>query len=243
MADEETAKRLPYVAFDGVLSEVDRMDRGGIPDRFDRKYLADKADGTQFQYRQGFRDLGLTTDEDHPTPLLATLVDANQTDRRELLGKIMSDRYPELTGLPPDASMDDFFTVLIEQYGVNSDQQRRKMLTFFVKAADYAGLPISPGIRPTKARTGPRKPRRSGRTGAPAKRSRKTTARTPATHPDQGEQTANAMGAQRHDISLGDVGSVSVVMDAARWWELPDNQVIKLRNLIKAIEAFGDSGS
>jgi hypothetical protein len=236
MTDEETTKRLPYVAFDGVLSQVDRMAGAGIPEKFDKNYLSAKADGTQFQYRQAFRYLGLTTTEDRPTPLLADLVNANLNDRRELLGKIISEQYPELTGLPPDASMEAFFWVLSEEYGVTSDQQRRKMLTFFVKAADYAGLAISPAIRPTKARTGTRKPRGSRQTSR-ASRPARAVAPTPSTDADQSGQ------AERHDISLGDAGSVSVTVNVARWWDLSEDQFTKLRKLIKDIEALGDSGS
>jgi len=231
MSDEETGKRVPFVAFNGVLSEIDRMGDGGIPDKFDKKYLADKADGTQFQYRQAFRYLGLTTTEDRPTQLLEDMVTANQTDRRGLLGKIMSDRYPELTGLPPDASKNDFFAVLEGQYGVASDVQRRKMLTFFVAAADYAELPISPGIRPTKARTGSRKSGVSRGAGTSASRSANVTPRALDDRP-----------AERREISLGDAGSVSIDVNV-RWLDLSEDQFTKLRKLIKDIEALGDSGT
>jgi hypothetical protein len=243
MITEEIIKRVPYVAFPGTLALIDRMGGEGIPTKIDRAYLAGMADGTQFQYRQAFRYLGLTSHEDRPTALLTELVRANPTDRRELLGKIMSERYPELTGLPLDASKDDFFAVLEEQYGVTSDVQRRKMLTFFVASADYAEFPISPDIRPTKARTGPRKPRGKRRTSAPTGRRTKAASRTPATSTDQGGQGANVMATQQHDISLGNAGSVSVVVSVDRWWELSENQLIQLRNLIKATEALRDSGS
>jgi hypothetical protein len=226
MADQETVKPLPAVAFLGVLAQLDRMRDHGIPERVDKRYLDGMADGTQFQYRQALRYLGLTTNDDRPTPLLSELVGADQADRHELLGKIMSTRYPELTGLSLEASKDDFFAVL-QDYGVTSDIQRRKMLTFFVAAADYAGLQISPHIRPTKARTGPRKPKGSPQTETSAGRPPKTTVHAP----------------EVHDISLGDAGSVSVIVNVVRWWDLSDDQFTKLRKLIKDIEALGDSGT
>lgn len=156
MADEETVKPPPAVACRGVLDLTDRMRNDGIPDRIDKRYLADMADGTQFQYRQSFRSLGLTTDDDRPTTLLEDLVNAGPADRPELFGMILSDRYPDLTGLSPEATKDDFFGVLRDHYRVASDMQRRKMLTFFVHAADYAKLQISPNLQPTRPGPGPR---------------------------------------------------------------------------------------
>jgi hypothetical protein len=227
MADEETVKKPPpYVACPVVLSLVDRMGNEGIPAKFDKNYLADMAVGTQFQYRQAFRHLGLTTNDDEPTALLSDLVRANAADRRELFGKIMSTRWPDLTGLPPHATRDNFFAVLRDRYGVTSDVQRRKMLTFFVTAVDYAGLQISPDIRPAKVGTGRRKPGESPQTDTP------------------GQQPKTAVHVPEvHEISLGDAGSVSVIVNIGRVWDLSEDQFTKLRKLIKEIEALGDSGS
>jgi len=230
MADEETRKPPPYVAAPRFMSEITRMGDEGVPDKINKRYLADMAVGTAFQYRMAFRSLGLTTDDDRPTSLLTELAEASPDDRPELFGMIMSDRYPDLTGLPLDASKDDFSRVLKDGYGVESDVQRRKMLTFFVAAADYAGLQISPHIRPTKARPGPRKPRAGRRTSARASRPAKATARIPDDGP-----------AERRDIDLGDAGSVSVIVNV-RWLDLSEDQFTKLRKLIKDIEALGDSG-
>jgi len=235
MADDETPKPLPSIAFPTFLTRIERMADGGVPEKVDKRYLADMAATTQFQYRQAFRALGLTTGDDRPTSLLADLVEASPDDRPELFGMIMSDRYSDLTGLPLDATRDDFFSVLRDQYGAESDIQRRKMLTFFVHAADYAGLRISPGIRPTRAAPGSRKSKASRRTSARASRSAKATARTLAAHEDDGP-------AERRDIDLGDAGSVSVIVNV-RWLDLSEDQFTKLRKLIKDIEALGDSGS
>lgn len=155
MADDETVNRVPAIAFKGVEDLWNRMAREVIPDKFDRKYLADKAEGTQFGYRQSFRDMGLTTSDDRPTQLLRDLVNASAGDRRELFAKILLDRWADLAALP---SRDEFFRVLGDRYGLTSEAQQRKTLTFFVHAASYAGLEISPDLRPTGRGTGSRKP-------------------------------------------------------------------------------------
>lgn len=158
MADGETREPPPYVGFPAMLSQADRMARDGIPGKIDKDFLVGLKPGTQFQYRQGYRRSGLTTSDDKPTSLLIDLVHANQADRRRLWEKILLDRWPDLAELLKDASRDDFFAVLQHRYGVESDIQRRKMLTFFVAAADFARLDIGPRVRPSKPGTGARKP-------------------------------------------------------------------------------------
>lgn len=238
MADDETLMPPPPIAFPTFRLRIERMSVEGVPARVDRAYLVDMAVGTQFQYRQSFRSLGLTTSEDEPTQLLHDLVNANPADRPEFFGKILAARYPDLTGLPPDASNDDFFAVLRDRYRVTSEVQRRKMRTFFVAAVSYAKLPISPHIRPARPGPGSRK----GKEGQHASDAATTAAHAPAARADGDEREAGGRGAERHDISLGDAGSVSVIVNVDRWWDLPDDQLLKLRKLIKDIEALGDSG-
>lgn len=241
MVDEETPKPLPYTAHPVMLSLFDRMSRSGIPEKLDKKYLVGMAEGTQFQYRQGFRYLGLTTDSDEPTPLLVAIVNANQADRRELFGKIMSDRYPDLFGLPLNASREDFFTVLLERYGVASDIQRKKMLTFYVAAADYAKLPISASIRPDKPGTRRRKP--IGRRRPPVTSAAKSAAGAPEKRTDHSGREANGGSAEQGEISFGDAATATVVVNVRWWFGLPADQLLKLRELIKDIEALASSGS
>ena len=52
----------------------------------------------------------------------------------------------------------------------------------------------------------------------------------------------NGHTGERRDVSLGDAGSVSVIVNV-RWLDLSEDQFTKLRKLIKDIEALGRSGS
>lgn len=239
MADKETRLPPPSTGWPRFITLINRMGEEGVPEKVDRLYLSDMAEGTQYNYRQTFRSLGLTDDDDRSTPLLHELADADPVRRPELFGKIMSDRYPDITGLPPDATNDDLFAVLRGHYGVASDKQIPKMRAFFSRAMDYAGLPMSPYIRPAKPGPGSRNRSERWHASQPSK----TTTHTPAAPADHDERKADRGGYERLDISLGDAGRVSVVVDIKRWWELSDDQFVKLRNLIKATEALEDSGS
>jgi hypothetical protein len=217
----------------------------GVPDRVDMKYLNDLAGGTQYLYRQTYRSLGLTSEDDRPTSLLYKLVEADQADRPQLFGQIMSERYPDLTGLPLDATWDDFFRVLRDNYDVTSEAQQRKTLTFFVHTADYTGLEISPGLRPAKRGPGSRKPSATRPTipaaSLPAPQPAKTDAVTPPVRAGRSGQGTKG-GADVRDVSFGDAGSVSVIVNI-NWLDLPDEKFTQLRKLIKDIEALGESGS
>lgn len=217
----------------------------GVPEKIDMRYLDDLKGGTQYLYRQTYRSLGLTTADDRPTPLLHKLVDADPADRPQLFGEIMSERYPDLTGLSLDATWDDFFRVLHDHYDVTSEAQQRKTLTFFVHAADYTGLEISPGLRPAKRGPGSRKPSAirpaDPPASLPAPQPAKADVRAPAVRAGHGGQGAKG-SADVRDVSFGDAGSVSIIVNI-NWLDLPDDKFTELRKLIKDIQALGESGS
>jgi hypothetical protein len=235
----------PSIACARLIGQWDRMAVEGVPEKIDMRYLDDLAGGTQYLYRQTYRSLGLTTADDRPTPLLHKLADADQADRPQLFGEILSERYPDLTGLSLDATWDDFFRVLRDHYDVASEMQQRKTLTFFVHAADYVGLEISPGLRPAKRGPGSRKPKAirpaDPPTSLPALQPAKTDVRTPAVRASHSGQGAKG-GADVRDVSFGNAGSVSIIVNI-NWLDLPDDKFTELRKLIKDIQALGESGS
>lgn len=156
MTDDASTSAPPYVSYRTLLSQVERMETEGVPSKIDKHFLVGMAGGTQNHFRHALRTLGLIDEDSRPTSVLYALVDARGEERGKLFGEAMFSRFPELAQLPPNASKSDFFAVL-EGYGVKSPDQQRKMLAFYVASADGAGMTVSPHIRPTKGRTGPRK--------------------------------------------------------------------------------------
>jgi hypothetical protein len=162
MTDEPARTAPPSISHTTLISQADRLRDEGIPTKIDKHFLIGMAGGTQYQFRHALRSLGFITEDDRPTPLLEKFVKAEQADRSAMFGEIMRERFPDLMNLPDNASKSDLLSVF-QGYGVTSPDQHRKMLAFYVAAADYAGLPTSPHVRPTKARTGPRRPRTTTR--------------------------------------------------------------------------------
>ena len=158
MADESPGLSPPYVSHRTLMTQLERMESEGIPSKIDSHFLRQMAGGTQNHFRHALRSLGLIGEDSRPTQVLYHLVEARGKARGQLFAKIMTDRFPSLYQLPPNASKSDFFTVLAEDYGVKSADQQRKILTFYVNTADDAGLDVSTHLRPTKSHPGPRRP-------------------------------------------------------------------------------------
>jgi Family of unknown function (DUF5343) len=190
MVDEAPGLSPPFVSHRTLLTQIERMESEGVPSKIDMHFLKQMAGGTQNHFRQALRSLGLIGEDARPTQLLYELVEARQGARAQLFAKIMTDRFPALYQLPPNASKSDFFAVL-DSYGVKSADQQRKILTFFVATADAAGMAVSTHIRPTKSHTGPRKPRNG--------RPRRAASRNPA---ENAESAAHAEGSSSANGAL-----------------------------------------
>jgi hypothetical protein len=105
-----------------------------------------------------FRFFGLTDEKGNPQPLLSELA-LNKETRKQTLRKILKERYPNV-------SESDLGTMTIPQldsklgdkaYNV-SGGTRQKARSFLIKAAEFAGIPLS-GLLTSKGPRGPRQKR------------------------------------------------------------------------------------
>lgn len=161
MTDATQGPVPPYVSFRTLLTQIERMHVEGVPSKIDKYFLVGMAGGTQNHFRHALRSLGLIEEDDRSTQLLYDLAGANPEERKQEFGAILRDRFPALVNLGSNASKSEFLAVLAE-YNMNSPDTQRKALSFFVGAAEYAGIGVSNHVK-------------SGR--APSSSPRKTTAR------------------------------------------------------------------
>jgi hypothetical protein len=203
MSEESSSGPVPpYVSWTTVSNKIAEMEAKGIPARIDASYLVGMAGGTQNQFKQALRSLGLIDETDRVTSTLIELVQ-NPDGRPALVGQLLKDRYPPLVELDGNATPGQLDEVLAG-YGLGKET-RRKAASFFVAAATYAGLPISPHIKPPRT-GGARRP--SG--GARRSTSRKAGANgagDASTVPD-----ALPPGAARHTLELRSGGTVTVAV-------------------------------
>lgn len=107
-----------------------------------------------------YRFLGLIDADDKPTGILAVLV--NPETRQEMMVDVLKASYSTVFVHDLGSMTIDSLNEEIEKYNV-SGSTRKKAVTFFLQAAKYAGLPLSPFIQ-VRNSSGTRR-RRSVRNG------------------------------------------------------------------------------
>jgi hypothetical protein len=149
----------PYVAFGTLLNQIERMEREGVPARIDGSYLLGMAGGTRSQFKVCLRSLGLIDEDNRTTDTLVQLA-KNPDQRPELVASILRNQFPELTALNGNATRGQLEEVMTG-YGLGNADTRRKAIGFYLSAATYAGIALSPHLRPARRAASSSTPRRS----------------------------------------------------------------------------------
>jgi hypothetical protein len=149
----------PYVSWTTFLNTIERMTKeGGIPAQIDRSYLSNLPGSSQTPLMAAMKSLGLINEEAKPTADLETLVDEPE-GRKDLMETIIKIHYPGPLKLGPFATqmqLEDEF----RKYGV-SGSTLRKAVGFFLSAAKYADIPLSPHFKLPRAQPGETRPRKA----------------------------------------------------------------------------------
>jgi hypothetical protein len=152
-----SAAYLPFRTFTGSLDALEQ----GIPKQIDRTIWRNQAGNVQSQILMALRFLGFVDGSDHPTQLLHDYVEQKE-QRKQTMAKVLQTAYAEvvrhdLTKMTPKM-LDDSFDTL----GVSGDT-KRKAVTFFLKAAKFAEIPMHPLLAAQVRNTGPRGKRKADR--------------------------------------------------------------------------------
>ena len=182
-ADEETAETAasapttgkntpPYLSFTSFQGMLDKMVDHGPPDQIDRDFFGNVSGTVVAQNMGALRFFGLVDERKKPTDRLAELVPVDT--RKERLRKLLEDHYPEAvrlgTAKATQAQLDKVFTAT----GLKGTNTVRKAVTFYLQAAEFTSIPVSPYFsksRPT--------------TSGPRRTTRKTTVRKGAAAPEE----------------------------------------------------------
>jgi hypothetical protein len=161
----------PYISFRTLLNLIERMADEGIPRRIDRSYLGGLSGGYQTQVMAALRGLGLIGDEGAVQDRLIELV-GSPTDRQELIGAILRERYPEAVRLGAANATQGELEDSFRPFGITG-ATLRKAVVFYLHAAQFAGIPVSPFFKaPSTSSEGGtarrRRPRATGAKTAPA---------------------------------------------------------------------------
>ena len=152
MAQHGRAAAPPYVGFRTFMGFLDWLidERIVLPSRLDRSFWGQRLSGSSGPQLMGaLRFLGLMDENNRPQPELEEMA-RDRTPQRERCKTIMREILPKsygraFEGLDLKRASADQFREHFSRYSVDGET-RRKAVTFFVNAADYAGIPLSPHI-------------------------------------------------------------------------------------------------
>jgi hypothetical protein len=152
-----------YMSWATLENLWERLDKGGVPPKIDRSILGG-SEGYKTQVLAGLKWLGLIEADGKVTPRMAQFIDEPQR-RQQLVADLFREKYPAQIELgTTNASQRD----LEASFQPLTGDTARKAVSFYLKGAKFAELPLSsyfitPRVRKpsaggakTKRRTGPK---------------------------------------------------------------------------------------
>jgi hypothetical protein len=153
--------RPPYIAFPTFITVLDKMAEHDAPPRIDRSYLNFLSGINQTYVMAALRTFGLTGQDNTVRPELVELAQ-NKSERKRLIGDLLRKHYPKAVELGEIKGTQRQLEEAFGEFGISGDTLR-KAVAFYLKAAEFAGLPRSPHFRAV-AKTGSAGGRRSAST-------------------------------------------------------------------------------
>lgn len=162
------AKTPPYIPWRTLITLLEDFKTNGLPPRIDNSVLRRFSGGVGSQIKSAFRAMGLMDDKAQPTPELDAMVKSYQTDAFGAeVKKMIARTYPFLSKVDLMTATPSMFSDAFKE-GTNAKEDvLRKCRTFFLQAAQVAGIEVGPRIsnasfprtRSPSAGGGKRKPR------------------------------------------------------------------------------------
>lgn len=143
-AETDTSSKsaaVPYVPFATFCTALDYLKSHGMPSKIDSSAFPTFAGGTISHLLLSLRALGLITKDGDPSPELAILAD--ETTRKQALAKLLPKAYAGLFHKVDisKASPSQLENALHDQNVRGATA--KKAMAFLIKAAQFAGLPVS----------------------------------------------------------------------------------------------------
>ena len=150
MADKEKSSAAVYVSWGTFKNALDTLSQGIPPNRIDKTVFPGMAWALQGQLFAGMKFLGLTDDDGRPTPHLEALATRDEEKRKGRLREILESRYTHLFALDlKKTTPGELAETMSSLYSVTGET-RDKAVRFFLSAAEYAGIPLSPLLSTSK---------------------------------------------------------------------------------------------
>ena len=134
----------PYPAFKTFTNFLEGLEekQEQFPPRIDRSYLRGLSGVSQSQLLAALRAFDLIEEDGSVTPALKDLA-TRPDDRPQLVGDIVRTYYPKMVELGNENATAKMLEDEFAEYGL-SGSTRRKAISFFLKAAEWGGIKLSP---------------------------------------------------------------------------------------------------
>jgi len=163
--NERQARTPPYVSWKTFRSFVQDLHEHGVPSRIDRSVLTRYSGVVGTQSMTALRFFGFIDDQGHPTTQFRALVAAHgSSDWPKELGEIVRATYAPMFQIDLETATPSHFTETFRKAFPGSDAVLQKSATFFLYAAQEAGVPVSTRVlkgRKPRSSNGQRRPRAS----------------------------------------------------------------------------------
>lgn len=151
MAEGDKTTAAVYVSWKTFLNSIETLSKAELPNVIDKTVFTGMAFSVQNQLFAGMKFLGLIDDKNKPTTDLGELTDSTTEEQRKAkLRGILQRRYADLFALNlKKTTPAEIEKKMSESYGVGGDT-RGKAVRFFISAAEYAGIELSPLVASKK---------------------------------------------------------------------------------------------
>ena len=151
---ESAPQTAPYVPFRTFLTALETIERA-CPNQLDRSVWPSYSGAIRGQLLATFRFLGLMDETQSPSPELRELL-ARREERPALLRRLIEKRYAPLVALDLPRTSPHQLEEAMRRYGL-SGATHKKAVSFFLRAAQYTGMPLSVLLRSKTHSAAPRR--------------------------------------------------------------------------------------
>jgi hypothetical protein len=226
------APYVPFSTFETGLNKLAAL--GGIPPKIDHTVFQQMGGVQKGQVISAFKFLGLIDADGVPDAALSDLA-LNRDGRKEALRKIVKARYPNITEQDlATMSPGQLDTKLADKSYNVSGATRQKARSFLLKAAEFAGIPLSKLL----TAKGPRGPRKTG-----SRKQVLSDKSIPLSSLIKKDASANNnSGGDSRTVQLASGGSVTLLLDVSLLsLKGPDREFVF--SLIDKLDAFENKES
>ena len=198
MPDETPRQSAPYLPFRTFLSALDALNHG-VPPIIDRSIWRTQPGGVQGQIMGAMRFFNLIDEANKPTEHLKRLVEKRE-HRPAAIRALLEWGYAKLIAGDLTKMTAKMLEDGIEQYGV-SGETKKKAVTFFLQAAKFGDLALSPYLQAQiRATPGTRRRRRKDDDGEVVETA-------------VGSESTGSSKGQTQTVELKSGGSVAITVD------------------------------